>query len=99
MLDGSVAPALPVAYRLVPNSSAAPSANATAAGWLRSSRRSVSADSGTADRHTPIAMTASARPTPGERLSPASSAISAAIAPSVETSGATRATCPIRNAL
>src|SRR6266511_2489820 len=85
---GSVAPIRPVAYRLTPNASAAAieKINGRVPSRIAADSRTVSRE--IAASRIPAAMTASGAAAPGEMLSPAMTAITAAIAPSVETKGA-----------
>lgn len=86
-----------MAYRLTPNASAAAIASPIAAvGWAAAS--TVRVRSGPEATQMPVTIAASVTATRGASGSPAISAITAATAPSVETSGATNEICPIRRA-
>src|SRR6266496_2158911 len=91
---GSTALARPAAYRLSPNSSAAPAANGTPR--PTPDRPPAGSRPAAAASSTPTTMPTRASAGPVPIRSPANAAVTAATAPSVDTIGATTLTLPTR---
>ena len=72
-------------------------ARMTALGW-RAASCTATSGAGTEARTTPVTITSSVAATDAARVCPARTEMTAAIAPSVETMGATSDTWPMRRA-